>query len=305
MTLWPTDCYTLNMIPTFEFGRTGHKSSRIIFGAAAFFNIEQAAADRAMERVLDAGVNHIDTAAGYGASELRLAPFLKNHRSDVFLATKTGERSYQGAREGIRRSLDRLGVDQIDLIQFHHLVSENEWEQVFSEDGALRAATEARDEGLVRFIGVTGHGTRPVKMHQRSIERFDFDSVLLPYNYSMMQDSEYSAGFDKLHERCREKRVAVQTIKAVARRRWPGGTKPTAATWYEPLPDADSIKRAVHWALGREGIFVNSAADLNVLEHILAAAQSFEHPPEEDEMSVQQSTLGVQPLFVSGFKASA
>ncbi|MCZ7620147.1 MAG: aldo/keto reductase [Myxococcota bacterium] len=169
-------------LPTLPFGRTGHASSRLVFGAAALARVSQADADQALAQIRAAGVNHIDTAASYGDSERRLAPFLRRHRQDVFLATKTGERSHAAAREQIRRSLERMGVDRIDLIQLHNLVQEADWQQAFAEDGALRACVEARDEGLVRAIGVTGHGTRVAAMHRRSLERFDFDSVLLPMN---------------------------------------------------------------------------------------------------------------------------
>lgn len=297
--------YCRGMVPKSMFGRTGHESSRIIFGAMAFFQVEQSVADRVMERVVGAGINHIDTASIYGDSELRLTPFLKHHRDDVFLATKTHERSYQGARDSIRRSLERLGTDRVDLIQFHHLVNEAEWEEALGDDGALRAAIEARDEGLVSFIGVTGHGTRAPKMHMRSLERFDFDSVLLPYNFSMMQDPVYAADFNGLIEHCHDKGVAVQTIKAIARGRRPKGAKPNPTTWYEPLQDRESIERAVHWALGRDGIFVNSSSELTVLEHTLAAGHNFDTVPSPSEMEEQARALGIEPLFIRGFKPSS
>ncbi len=163
------------MIPKQPFGATGHDSTRIIFGAAAVFAVDQDAADRILEELLEAGINHIDVAASYGHAELRVGPWMREHRGDFFLATKTGERSYEGARDQIRASLERLQVDQIDLIQLHNLTDEEGWEQAFRDDGALRACVEAREEGLVRFIGVTGHGTRVASMHLRSLERFPFD----------------------------------------------------------------------------------------------------------------------------------
>ena len=158
----------------------------------------QAEADRALERLLAHGVNHIDTAASYGDSELRVAPWLKRHPEAFFLATKTGQRDYRGAREEIRRSLDRLGVDSVDLIQLHNLVDVIDWEFALREDGALEAAVEAREEGLVRFIGVTGHGLSVAAMHRRSLERFPFDSVLLPYNFRQLQDTRYADEFEAL-----------------------------------------------------------------------------------------------------------
>lgn len=173
------------MIERIPFGNTGHLSSRIIFGAAALGGMKPERAMATLELITAAGINHIDTAASYGDSELRLAPWLRAHRSSVFLATKTGQRSYAGAREELRRSLDRLGVPGVDLIQMHNLVDKTQWEQAFSEDGALRALIEARDEGLVRFIGVTGHGTYVAERHLQSLERFPFASVLCPYAFVM------------------------------------------------------------------------------------------------------------------------
>src|SRR6476469_4814668 len=180
------------MIETQPFGATGHESSRVIFGAAALWEVTQREADPALELLLEYGVNHIDTAASYGDAELRLAPWLREHRDRFFLATKTGERAYAAAREEIRRSLERMNVDQVDLIQLHCLVHPDEWELALSEQGALRAATEARDEGLVRFIGVTGHGLTIAAMHRRSLERFAFDSVLFPYSPVITRDAVYA-----------------------------------------------------------------------------------------------------------------
>src|ERR687889_1355010 len=184
------------MIPTAPFGRTGHDSSRVIFGAAALASVSKGDADRALELLLEHGVNHIDVAADYGDAELRIATWLRRNPGTFFLATKTAERGYRAAREQIRRSLDRLGVDSLDLVQLHNLVDVIEWDTALSADGALEAAIEAREEGLVRFIGVTGHGLSVPEMHRRSLERFAFDSVLAPYNYVQMQDERYAATFE-------------------------------------------------------------------------------------------------------------
>jgi len=293
------------MIPTLPFGRTGHASTRLVFGAAALAMVSQSEADRGLDEILAAGVNHIDTAASYGDSELRIGPWMARHRRDFFLATKTGERSYRGARDQIRRSLDRLRVDSVDLLQLHNLVKPEEWEQAMGPDGALRAAVEAREEGLVRFLGVTGHGTRVAAMHLRSLERFPFDSVLLPYNPSMMQDAEYARDFERLHGACRARDVAVQTIKSVARRRWPEGATPTHTTWYEPLTDPAAIERAVHWALARPGVFVNSASDLRLLGPMLRAAASFRAAPDAAELGRAGASLDTEPLFIRGYSATA
>lgn len=287
------------MITRTPFGRTGHESSRTIFGAAALGAMKQSSADRVLDSLLSHGVNHIDTAASYGDSELRLAPFLRRHRGRVFLATKTGDRTRAGARESVRRSLERLGVDHVDLIQLHNLVDESEWRTALGPDGALEALVEAREEGLVRFIGVTGHGTRVAAMHLRSLERFDFDSVLLPYNFTMMRDPAYAADFERLTGFCRERAVAMQTIKSVARRRWPDGDL-RRFSWYEPLADPDAIRRAVHFVLGRPGLFLNSSSDARLLPSMLDAADGAPAVPPLAELEADVARYGIEPLFVAG-----
>ena len=293
------------MIETLPFGRSGHPSTRLIFGAAALWRASQQEADRTLEQLLVAGVNHIDAAASYGDAELRIGPWMERHRDRFFVATKTGERSYAAARDQIRHSLERLRVERVDLLQLHNLVKEDEWEIAMGRDGALRAAIEARDEGLVRFIGVTGHGTRVAAMHLRSLERFDFDSVLLPMNPAMLRDAQYAAEFEQLLAVCRERNVAVQTIKSIARRRWQDGTAPTHDTWYEPLTDEADIERAVHWALARPGVFVNAAGDLRLLGPTIRAAESFAMSPRDAEIAAIEAHAPLEPLFVRGFGASS
>ena len=285
------------MIAKKRFGRTAHDSSRVIFGAAALAHVSQADADRALDRLLAHGVNHIDTAASYGDSELRVAPWLKRHPNAFFLATKTGKRDYREAREEIRRSLDRLGVDSVDLIQLHNLVDVIEWEFTLREDGALQAAVEAREEGLVRFIGVTGHGLSVAAMHRRSLERFPFDSVLLPYNFRQLQDERYADEFEALARVCAERGVAIQTIKSIALAPWDGRPQ-TAATWYEPLTDADDIELAVHWVLGREGVFLNTVGDLQLLPHVLEAAEHLGDRPDDEAMRTLVDRRSLTPLFM-------
>jgi aryl-alcohol dehydrogenase-like predicted oxidoreductase len=285
------------MIITRPFGRTDHMSTRTIFGAAALSEVTQAQADRTLDMLLYYGVNHIDTAPSYGDAELRIGPWMEQHRGHFFLATKTDERTVQAARDQFQRSLERLRVDQVDLLQLHHLVDPEEWEVAMGPGGALEAAIEARDQGLVRFIGVTGHGVAAPEMHRRSLERFDFDSVLLPYNYMMMQNPRYAADFRALMALCQKRNVAVQTIKSIARGPW--GTKTrTRATWYEPLEDQDAIEKAVRWVLGRPGIFLNTAADIRLLPKVLDAASRFQTPPSDGEMKKEAARLKMKPLFV-------
>lgn len=246
------------MIETNPFGNTGHQSTRVIFGAAALGGMKQDKADGVLKVLIEYGINHIDTAASYGDSELRVGPWMREHRKRFFLATKTGERTYEGARASLHRSLERLRVDQVDLIQMHNLVAENEWETALGAHGALEAIVEARAQGLVRFIGVTGHGTQVAAMHRRSLERFAFDSILFPYNFPMMSIGQYAADVEALLKVCRERGVATQTIKSVARRRWQNGDG-RKFSWYEPLRDRDAIRRSVHFVLSRPGLFLNSS----------------------------------------------
>ena len=285
------------MLPRAPFGATGHDSSRVIFGAAALGRVSKGDADGALDHLLEHGINHIDVAAGYGDAELRIAPWLKRNPGTFFVATKTGERTYRGAREEIRRSLDRLGVDRVDSIQLHNLVDVIEWDAALSADGALEAAIEAREEGLVRFIGVTGHGLSVPEMHRRSLERFPFDSVLAPYNYVQMQDARYADTFEALAAVCAERNVALQTIKSLARRRWDGRTA-TAATWYEPLREQADIDLAVHWVLGRADAFLLTTGDVGILPRLLDAAERFEHRPSDDDMAALAARSESEPLFV-------
>jgi aryl-alcohol dehydrogenase-like predicted oxidoreductase len=285
-------------IDTLPFGSTGHESSRVIFGAAALGAVSQRDADTAIELLLEHGVNHIDTAASYGESELRLAPALARYRDRFFLATKTGERSYAGARAQIQRSLERLQVPSVDLIQLHNLVHPAEWDIAMGEDGALRAAIEAREAGLVRFIGVTGHGLTIAEMHRRSLERFPFDSVLFPYSHVIMSAEEsYAADAARLLEICRSRGVAMQTIKAISRGPW-GSKAPSAATWYEPLVEQGQIDLAVHWVLGEPGVFLNSVGDLGLLPKVLDAAERAGERPDETQMRRLLEQHRLTTLFV-------
>jgi aryl-alcohol dehydrogenase-like predicted oxidoreductase len=280
------------------FGFTGHQSSRLIFGAAALGSARQEVADRILDQVVAAGINHIDTAASYGDSELRLAPFLADHRSKVFLATKTGERAGSAAREELERSLTRLGVDQIDLIQLHNLVEPEDWEAAHGPGGVVEAMAQARDEGLVRFIGVTGHGLRIPSMHMRSLGEFPFDSVLFPYNHSLLNVELYRADVETLLTLCVERGVATQTIKSIARRRWVDDAE-RHFSWYEPLRDEGAIDRAVRFVLARPGLFLNTSSDVRLLSAIVAAATSpmATTLPDVADLQADVAEQGISPLF--------
>ena len=263
------------MIGRRPFGRTGHASSMVLFGAAALRRVDQATADRTLDLLLEYGVNHIDTAAGYGDSELRIGAWMDRHRADFFLASKTGDRDRLAATESIHRSLDRLRTDHLDLIQLHALIHPDEWDRAMGPGGALEACIEAKQQGLVRHIGVTGHGWNVAAMHRRSLERFAFDSILLPYNWFTAHHATYAADFETTVELAQSRGVAIQTIKSIARGPWSAGTERTHATWYQPLENEDDIRRAVSWVLGRgDGLFLNSVGDVNLLPAVLRAAEA-------------------------------
>ncbi|ETW94603.1 aldo/keto reductase [Candidatus Entotheonella palauensis] len=286
------------MIPKQSFGQTGHQSTRTIFGAAALSRANQDEADRTFEVLFQYGINHIDTAARYGDSELLIGPWMAKHRQDFFLATKTRERTYQGAWDNLRRSLERLRADSVDLLQMHNLVDPEEWDVAMGPGGALEALIEARDQGLIRFIGVTGHGLAIPSMHLRSLERFNFDSVLLPYNYMMMQNPQYAADFKALLKVCHERQIAFQTIKSLARGPWDEKTR-NRNTWYEPIESQGDIDHAVHWVLSQPGIFLNTAGDINLLPKVLDAASRFEAEPSDETMQDSAVRLGLEPLFTA------
>jgi aryl-alcohol dehydrogenase-like predicted oxidoreductase len=285
------------MIPTLNFGRTGHASTRTIFGAAAFWGTPQDDVDATMDLILQNGVNHVDTAASYGQSEQLLGDWIRRHGRTFFLATKTDQRTRQAAYDQIRRSLELLHVGQVDLIQLHALHEEADWVTAFGPDGVIEAVVQARDEGLVRFIGVTGHGVPVPEFHLRSLAAFDFDSVLLPYNYVMMQNPRYAEGFNKVLAVCAERNIAVQTIKGITRSPW-NDVQQDRTTWYRPLETQADIDLAAHWIFGNPQVFLNTAGDINLLPRVLDAAHRFVERPSEAQMQEQTERLKMEPLFV-------
>jgi aryl-alcohol dehydrogenase-like predicted oxidoreductase len=288
------------MIDRIAFGRTGHLSSRVIFGAAALARVDQQTADALLPLLDTYGVNHLDTAARYGDAELRLAPWLRRRRAEFFLATKTAERTGAGARRELELSLSRMGVDSVDLIQLHNLVEPEEFETAHGPDGAVQALARARDEGLVKAIGVTGHGLRIPRMHLASLDRFDFDSVLFPYNFTLRQIEEYRQDSDELIERCRERQVAIQTIKSIARRRWPESAPRERRSWYQPIEEAAALGRAVSYVLAEPDLFVNSSSDFTLLPGVLAAADGELEVPSNVSLAADSEDLEMVALFDGG-----
>ena len=286
------------MIPKQPFGSTGHISTRIIFGAAGLGTAPPEQVESTLKLLLDYGVNHIDVAASYakGESEKRIGAWMSEHRDRFFLATKTGMRTYQDAKNELHASLERLGVDGVDLIQMHNLTDPQEWETALGPGGALEALVEAKEEGLTRFIGVTGHGLTAGAMHLRSIERFDCASVLLPCNYPLMALPDYASDFSRLVQACGQKGIAVQTIKSIARRPWSGRER-TRSTWYEPLEEQEDITRAVHWVLGHEDLFLITSSDVSLLPGILKAADGFLRGSSDQAMKELVNNRAMRLIF--------
>ena len=284
------------MLQKMPFGRTGHESTRIIFGGCAFTELPQQDADRILDLILEQGINHIDTAPGYLKSEERIGPWLKHHRDKFFLATKSDKRTYDGAKEELYRSLERLQTDHVDLWQMHCLIEPDEWEQAMGSGGALEAFVEAREEGFVKYLGVTGHGVQAAAMHLKSLERFDFDSVLLPYNHVQMKNPNYAADFNKLMDVCKTRNVAVQTIKSISRGPQDDATK-KYNMWYAPLDEQEAIDHVIHWVLANPQVFLNTAADTTLLPKVLEAAKAAGERPSDETMEADIEKYGITPLF--------
>lgn len=285
------------MIDTQPFGTTGHQSSRVIFGAAALGGMSQGRADATIEMVRTHDINHFDTAASYGESELRLTDYLSDHRSDVFLATKTGSRTASGARAELELSLERLGVRHVDLIQLHNLVEEADWLTAFSPGGAVEALFKARDEGLCRHVGITGHGLRIAQMHVRSLAEAPFASVLFPWSHVLAQNADYAADVAMLNEVCDTYGVARQTIKSIARRRWDSWDQ-AKYSWYQPLDDPDAIGRAVEFVLSEERYFLNTSSDARLLQAALHAAGAHDGScPSDGVLEQDRVKFEMLPLF--------
>lgn len=292
------------MLPKKIFGRTGHESTRTLFGAAALGGVTQEEADKTLEVLLEYGINHLDTANSYGDAELRMGPWMDNHRDKFFLATKTGERTYDEAMRHLELSLERMHTDHIDLWQMHFLVGPEEWEVAMGPGGVLEAFIKARDEGIVDYLGVTGHGITVADMHLKSLERFDFDSVLLPYNIMMWQNPEYRASTEKLFAVAEERNVVVQAIKTICRRPW-GDQEPTRACWYEPLEAQKDLDLAVHWALSNPQVFLNTVGDIYLMPSVLDAAARFDPAVSQEEIGEQIKASEIYPSMVPLFPEHA
>jgi aryl-alcohol dehydrogenase-like predicted oxidoreductase len=267
-------------------GRTGHMSSVVTFGAAGIGRVQQDVADRAIAAALALGVNHIDVAPSYGDAELRLKPWIPKIRKDVFLGCKTRERTRDAAKAELHRSLERLGTDRLDLYQLHSVGKLGDLDACTARGGALEALVEAREEGLVRWLGITGHTHDAPRTHLEALRRFDFDTVMFPLNFVLWAIPEYRQSAETLLTACADRDVGVHIIKTVAKDPW-GGREKTHTTWYEPFTEEAIIERAVAFVLSRPVTTLCSAGDVTVLPKVLAAAERFRplNPAEEEELA--------------------
>ena len=279
-----------------RFGRSGHLSSVAIFGAAAFYQVEQPVADRAMETVIEYGVNHLDVAPSYGVAEERLAPWMVKERQRFFLGCKTTERTRDGAADELQRSLKRLGVEYFDLYQIHAITSLDELDQVTRPGGALEAILAARQAGLTRFIGITGHGARSPQVFIEALQRFDFDSVLFPVNFVQFTDPIYRQAAERLLGLCRDRDIGVMAIKAIARQAW-GDQPKTNTTWYQPFTDRETIQAAIDFALSLDVSGVCTAGDVSLLPLALQACENFTQLSIDEQEALIQSGKLHTPLF--------
>jgi len=286
----------MKTIDTLPFGKTGHNSTRTLFGSAGLRQATQDEADQILDLLLEYGINHIDTAPAYGDAELRIGPWMKHYRNRFFLATKTNERSYKDAKEQFHRSLERLNTDRVDLLQLHNMTDVVTREYIMGQGGALEFLIEAKELGLARFVGVTGHGIEAPKMHRQSLGRFNFDTVLLPCNFLLLQNEYYASHFHSLLTYCKERNIAFQTIKSIARGLW-GDKQKSHVTWYDPITDHESISRMVRWVLSIPDIFLITVGDMQLLPSVLAAAANFDAPPADDVLKTVIHQEKMVPLF--------
>ncbi len=281
---------------TRRFGRTGNMSTLAIFGAAAFWEISQADADKVMEQVIEAGINHIDIAPSYGQAEERVGPWMPRERQRFFLGCKTMERTKHGAWDEMQRSLKRLQTETFDLYQCHAITTMEELDSITMKGGALDALVEARREGLIKFIGITGHGVDAPKIYLEALRRFDFDSVLFPLNFVQMANPEFRKNADDLVAACKAKDVGTMVIKTITKGPW-GERQHTANTWYEPFDQMDEIQKAVNFALSYDVTGLCTAGDTRILPLVIKACQNFKKMGADELEETIRSGSQYEPLF--------
>ena len=278
-------------------GRLGHVSSVLVYGGAALGEVDQDTADASVQEALDAGINHFDVAASYGDAELRLGPWMPRIRSDVFLATKTGDRDREGAWASLHRSLERLQTDSVDLLQLHAVGDLAELDLVTGSGGALEAAVAAQEQGLVGAIGITGHGPTAAQTHLEALRRFPFATVLTPLNPVLFRDSAFRDAYAALAEEVARQDAGLLTIKTVSRRNWPSGGEAGYATWYEPYDDAERIRAAVSWVLAHPEITgLATAGDVRLLS-MMVAAEADRMDPADAEVLLMADAEYASPFL--------
>jgi predicted aldo/keto reductase-like oxidoreductase len=281
-------------------GRLGHMSSVLIYGAAALSAVDQDVADRSVQLALDAGINHFDVAASYGDAELRLGPWMPRIRDRIFLATKTEQRDDDSSWRQINRSLERLQTDHVDLIQLHAVGDLAELDRVTGSDGSLKAATRAREEGLARAVGITGHGHAAPATHLEALRRFPFDTVLTPLNYVLSRDPQYLGDYQALVSEVQARDVGLMIIKTASRRNWPErNAERPYTTWYEPFDDLERITAAVVWVLSHEEVTgIATPGDVRLLPACIEAQKQVgEMPPGDAEEVLSRATEYSSPFI--------
>ncbi|HZN14534.1 MAG TPA: aldo/keto reductase [Acidimicrobiales bacterium] len=275
-------------------GRTGHESSLAVLGAAAFWNSETGDAEPAFNAALAAGVNHLDIAPQYGAAERAVGPLIPARRSELFIGCKTTRRNPDGVRAQLENSLSLLGCDAFDLYQLHAVC---DIEELDARAGAVAAILQARDEGLCRYVGITGHDVTVPATHTEALRRYDLDTVMFPVNRRLWADDAYRRDAEGLLAVCAERDLGVMAIKSVARRPWPAGADHHATTWYEPYQDDADIETSVRFTLSVPGVHaIATAGDVHLLPRVLAAVDRFE-PLPADELLPVAAAVAAEPIL--------
>jgi aryl-alcohol dehydrogenase-like predicted oxidoreductase len=278
------------------FGRTGHTSTVAIFGGAAFWDISQTDADRVMEKVIAAGVNHIDVAPSYGMAEERIGPWMPRERQRFFLGCKTMERTAAGAWNELQASLKRLQVEQLDLYQIHAITTQAELDEAMRSGGAIDTLIKARQSGLTRHLGITGHGMQTPQLFLQAIQRFDFDSLLFPINYGLYARAEYRTAAGELLAECRRRKIGTMIIKSITRAPW-GDHPKTHTTWYEPFSTPAEIQQAIDFVLSQDVTGICTAGDINVLPLVLQACENFQPMSQEKQEELIQTGAEQEMIF--------
>ncbi len=282
-------------------GRTEHMSTIVAFGGAAIGKTAQDVADVAIQDALDHGVNHFDVAPTYGDAELRLAPWMPKVRKDIFLGCKTTERTRDGAKRSIHASLERLGVDAFDLFQFHSVGTMEKLDQCLGKGGAIEAVVEARDEGLLKYIGITGHGLDAPKVHAEALRRFPLDTVMFPLNFVLYTNlPDYRRDYDALIARCQQEDVGIHIIKTLAKSPWYDRTHPPTTPWYEPFDDQETIDRAVAFNARQPIHTMCSSADVTVIPKMLDAAERYQSVSPDALAALTATAPAYEHVFATG-----